>query len=44
MDKMDHLANERLADQLVTPERVEKILSSLLQRQPRSPMSCGQMY
>jgi hypothetical protein len=33
MDKLDHLVSERLADQLLTPERVEKILNSLLQRQ-----------
>jgi site-specific DNA recombinase len=33
MDKLDHLVSERLADQLLTPERVEKILSLLLQRQ-----------
>jgi site-specific DNA recombinase len=33
MDKLDHLVSERLADQLLTPERVEKSLSSLLQLQ-----------
>jgi site-specific DNA recombinase len=33
MDKLDHLVSERLADQLLMPDRVEKILNSLLQRQ-----------
>ncbi len=33
MDKLDSLVSERLADQLLTPDRVERILSALLQRQ-----------
>jgi site-specific DNA recombinase len=33
MDKLDRLVTERLADQLLTPERVAKLLAGLLERQ-----------
>ncbi len=31
MDKLDRLVTERLAEQLLTPERVGKILSGLME-------------
>ena len=33
MDKLDRLVTERLADQLLTPERVGKLLAGLMERQ-----------
>jgi site-specific DNA recombinase len=33
MDKLDRLVTERLADKLITPERLGKSLRSLLERQ-----------
>jgi site-specific DNA recombinase len=33
MDKLDRLVTERIADQLLTPERVGKLLAGLLERQ-----------
>jgi site-specific DNA recombinase len=33
MDKLDRLVTERLADQLLTPERVSKLLIGLMERQ-----------
>ena len=33
MDKLDKLVTERLADQLLTPERVAKLLAGLMERQ-----------
>lgn len=33
MDKLDRLVSEQLAERLLTPERTEKLLSSLMQRQ-----------
>ncbi|NEJ60762.1 recombinase family protein [Rhizobium leguminosarum] len=33
MDKLDRLVTERLADQLLTPERVGKILTGIIERQ-----------
>lgn len=33
MDKLDRLVSEKLAERLLTPERVEKLLAGLLQRQ-----------
>ena len=34
MDKLDRLVSERLADRLLTPERVGKLLIGLMERQP----------
>lgn len=33
MEKLDRLVTERLADQLLTPERIGKILTGIIERQ-----------
>ncbi len=42
MDKLDHAVTERLADQLLTPERVEKLLAGLMERQTARDADHGQ--
>ncbi|MCJ1901234.1 MULTISPECIES: recombinase family protein [Paracoccus] len=42
MDKLDRAVTERLADQLLTPERVEKLLAGLMERQTARDADHGQ--